>query len=172
MDGDGTIHMVWEDKRGGSVKKLYYANSSDGGTTFSSNRRVDDSGSQSVNHYEPTIVATGTKKVYVAWKDDRNGDSDIYFSKWGLASQMGYPPELINGYISKEVAGPGTQFTYYVTYKDSDNNPPATGFPRVYIYTNHLKTEQLPNSPFEMQKKLGQDDLFTNGMIYTYKKTL
>ena len=102
VDENGTVYAVWEDHRN-NHSDIYIARSTDGGKTFSSNRRVnDDSGS--APQISPSIVVGPLGQIYVAWGDfrnstvklsapdaataelhwwktSRNGDADIYFSK-------------------------------------------------------------------------------------------
>ncbi|MCA1674084.1 MAG: cell wall-binding repeat-containing protein [Actinobacteria bacterium] len=110
VGADGRVHVVWFDRRGGFVIKgqnpasrgagdVYYASSSDGGATFSPNRRVTD---RSLNldtglnaeagsyiWYSPEVLPVGDTEVLVAWADPRNGSldnetQDIFWSRINL----------------------------------------------------------------------------------------
>lgn len=172
IDDSENIHMIWEDRRG-SNKQIYYSNSTDGGTTFSSNLRVDDATSN-IECYEPSIAALGTNKIFIAWKDKRNSNYDIYFSRWGIKGQMGYLPTLSELSVTPKIAGADTQFKWEVVYTDLDDEPPdeAAGYPKLYIYTDHSKSNQLSGSPYKMIEKLFQDGKYTNGEIFSFSKTL
>lgn len=168
VDGGGIIHLAWEDKRTGK-SEVYYANSTDSGANFGTNLRVTDSDIKinAPDHPNPVIAAGDAHQVYVSWKDKREeSDLNIYFSKWGLSSQMGYPATLSNGRINKEMDGINKDFRYTVIYKDLDNDGPATGYPKLYVYTDHSKTTQLPGSPWEMQESDLSDKVYSNGKEY------
>lgn len=80
IDGSGNIYVVWHDSRSGT-NNIYFSKSTDGGATFSTSKRVDDSTTR--NQYFPVIVLDGNRNIYVSWLDNRNGTNvyDIYFSK-------------------------------------------------------------------------------------------
>jgi hypothetical protein len=155
VDAGGNIHIVWEDLRS-SNRQIYYANSTDGGSTFGTNIRVDDSQSN-IEGREPSIDAGKTNKVYVTWKDNRNLNNDIYFSRWGLASQMGYPPKLTEPSLSKSIGGIGDSFKYEVIYTDLDNDEVDPSYPKLHIYTDHSKTSEISGSPFLMKVIISDD---------------
>jgi len=84
VDGSGNIYVVWQDNREGrSDNDIYFAKSTDGGSTFGTNKRVDHNGSGAFDQEHPCIAADVGGNIYVAWQDERNGlaDSDIYFTK-------------------------------------------------------------------------------------------
>ncbi|MGQ9582932.1 MAG: hypothetical protein ACUVV6_05385, partial [Thermoplasmatota archaeon] len=72
---DGTVWVVWMDNRSGD-EDIYMATSTDGGSTFSPNTRVDD-GPPGTNQSHPSIAISGSGRVAVAWEDTRGGDRDI-----------------------------------------------------------------------------------------------
>ena len=96
-------HIACEDPRLGDA---YYAFSTDGGSTFSPNRRVSD---QSHNNdvgydyrngvywnYGPQSVAIGDDKVLIGWMDSREGsfdtdNQDIYLAKVDLNASGAVP---------------------------------------------------------------------------------
>jgi hypothetical protein len=182
----GDVYVTWIDKRtsrGGSEsegssrainQRIYFANSTDGGSTFNPNIRVDDTGSatDNVDKNTPTIAMRGQNNIYITWQDRRNGNDDIYTARWGLASQMvGYAPTLTNPWVKEkdlgeQMGGVNDRFKYTVTYTDLENNGPASGYPKLYIYTDQTKSSQLSGSPFAMSKQIDQDGDYTNGEIY------
>lgn len=77
---DGTIYVVWEDKRN-SVWDIYFSYSTDNGKTFSNEIKVNNK-TTNVDDYlrlSPSIVVSD--EIYVTWHDKRNGNYDIFFSK-------------------------------------------------------------------------------------------
>jgi hypothetical protein len=78
VDNTGIVYVVWRDRRNNNYD-IYFANSTDGGNTFSPNRQInDDAGS--VWQLQACIAVDSAGKIYVVWKDERNGDYDIYFA--------------------------------------------------------------------------------------------
>ncbi|UCG70137.1 MAG: exo-alpha-sialidase [Thermoplasmata archaeon] len=80
VDRNDKIHIVWLDQRNNPFGDIYYANSTDGGISFSQNKIIND---VSIASNDPTLTVDDNDIVYVAWVDDRNDTtkSDIYFSK-------------------------------------------------------------------------------------------
>ena len=101
---NGRVDVVWFDRRNSSTLStlgdIYYAYSSDAGSTFSANRRVTDrhlntgvglTGVGGYTWYGPTLAAKGNDQLLVAWTDSRegnfdNGGQDIYLSNLDLRS--------------------------------------------------------------------------------------
>jgi len=79
VDNDANIYVVWNDERTGE-RHIYFAKSTDGGSTWSENIRVDD-GSPGGKAC-PRIAVDSVANLYVVWADPRNGgnDVDIYFA--------------------------------------------------------------------------------------------
>ena len=79
VGADGSIHVVWQDDRNGD-SDVYFSKSIDDGLTFSADVRVnDDAGA--TNQDLPSIAVGAGGNIYVVWRDWRNGNSDIFFSK-------------------------------------------------------------------------------------------
>ncbi|WP_455392219.1 hypothetical protein [[Eubacterium] cellulosolvens] len=185
VNTEGKIYIVWLDKRtsrgsSGSSRainfRVYFINSTDGGSTFNTEFRVDDTGSatENVDKNTPVIAMRGKNRIFIAWQDRRNGNDDIYFSRWGKASEMvGYAPTLTNGWVKEtelgeQIGGVQDDFRYSVTYTDFENDPPASGYPKLYIYTDQTKSKQISGSPFAMKWQLDNDNIYDNGEIYYY----
>jgi hypothetical protein len=82
---DGVLHATWTDGRAGDGTQymdIYYAMSSDGGTSFSPNVQVNDDSivtpPDTHPHFtrgvqgSPSIVADSTSRVHLVWEDFRN----------------------------------------------------------------------------------------------------
>ena len=82
LDGDG-LHAAWQDFRedgtGQSDADIYYARSADGGLTWPPDVKVSDDGDSQAGQSEPSMAVTGTK-TYLAWRDTRGGEGNIYFA--------------------------------------------------------------------------------------------
>jgi len=76
---NGNIYTVWHDYRNGN-HDIYFAGSSDGGSNFNPNVRVDDTADAYQEQINPSITTDNSGNIYVAWMDYRNGKNDIYFS--------------------------------------------------------------------------------------------
>ena len=77
---------VWQDNRLGN-NDIFFAASSDGGATFGTDERVDDTGDGPSNQYNPDVAIdrrNGITRCYAVWEDTRDGDSDIYLASRAL----------------------------------------------------------------------------------------
>jgi len=83
VDTTGNIYTVWDDDRGGGVghSDIYFAKSTDGGTSFGPNVRVDDTGTSDSWQSDTSVTVDATGNIYVVWYDRRNGNWDMYFAK-------------------------------------------------------------------------------------------
>jgi len=86
---NGRIDVIWLDTRddpGGYNSALYYSNSIDGGTTWSSNERLSD-------YFDPHVgwpqqqkmgdyfdMVSDSNGAYLAWAATFNGEQDVYYS--------------------------------------------------------------------------------------------
>jgi PKD repeat protein len=79
-DGNGHIYVVWEDTRNGS-SDIYLNYSSDYGLSWqTSDIRLDTDTAGVATSNSPQIGCDNSGHVYVVWKDERNGTSDVYFN--------------------------------------------------------------------------------------------
>jgi hypothetical protein len=85
-----TVHVVWSDSRDGN-DEIYYARSTDGGTTWGANIRLTNNAGNSTNPY----VAVSGNTVHVVWHDDRDGNPEIYYKRstdggttWGADTRL------------------------------------------------------------------------------------
>ncbi|HLY38320.1 MAG TPA: hypothetical protein VKU61_09810 [Candidatus Binatia bacterium] len=87
IDRDGTLHVAWTDLRAREPDtNVFYARSTDGGATFSTNRQLDDSKTgfdpdhdRPTNQWHPSL-AVDHGRLFVAWQDDRLGNDDVFFT--------------------------------------------------------------------------------------------
>ena len=182
VDADGNINVVWKDmrtSRGSRVnQRIYYANSTDGGSSFNTNLRVDNEADSDKS--DPKIAYRGNKRFYIAWEDQRSGNRDIYFSRWAKASEMvGYAPTLTDGLVknvddNSKIGGVDDEFKYTIIYTDIENDKvaEAEGYPKLYIYTDESKTKQISKSPVKMEPSQLNNNDATDGETYFYQTTL
>ncbi|MEX0880086.1 MAG: hypothetical protein WD451_10195, partial [Thermoanaerobaculia bacterium] len=83
VDANDVLHAAWFDERTGNIN-LYYANSTDGGRTWSRNLRVTDqetpAGAHSLGEYL-ALAADRNGAAHLVWTDGRDGGSAIYFAR-------------------------------------------------------------------------------------------
>ncbi|MCK4672611.1 T9SS type A sorting domain-containing protein [candidate division WOR-3 bacterium] len=99
VDSSGqNVYIVWEDKREPLYEvDIYFAHSTDGGTSFLPSMRVNDDDSAMQWHPVITCDETG-QNVYVAWMDNRDTlhGWDVYFSRSTDYGQTFEPNYLIS----------------------------------------------------------------------------
>lgn len=82
VDPRGVVHAAWMDGRTGAWN-VYYANSTDGGATWSANVRVTTAETPLTFNRPGDYLALATDangSAYVAWTDGRTGSMNIYFA--------------------------------------------------------------------------------------------
>ena len=73
-----SLHVVWEDWRGGQTD-IYYMRSTDNGLTWEDEHRVEDDPGQSLN---PDLFVVD-ETVHVVWRQDSGLDGrGLYYSRW------------------------------------------------------------------------------------------
>jgi len=77
VDSSGQIHIVWHDSTSGN-SEIYYKKSTDGGMTWSPNKRLTWTSGGS---YTPAIAVDKFGVVHVVWCDDTPGNAEIYYGK-------------------------------------------------------------------------------------------
>ncbi len=76
-DSSGTIHLVWEDRTPGNYE-IYYKKSTDGGTTWTTNKRLTWNAGWS---QFPAIQVDSSDRLHVVWDDGTTGNFEIYYKK-------------------------------------------------------------------------------------------
>jgi hypothetical protein len=83
LSSGGDVLVVWQDNRFGN-NDIFFVRSRDGGATFETDERVDDSGNGASNQYRPDLTVdesdTGGRVLYVVWEDDRSGNADVFLA--------------------------------------------------------------------------------------------
>ncbi len=84
------VHAVWEDERDGN-QEVYYKRSTDGGVSWGSDTRLTNAAAYSGDQ---TVAVSGTN-VHVAWYDERDGNSELYYKRstdngasWGADQRL------------------------------------------------------------------------------------
>ncbi len=73
------IHLVWEVFGDGNKNDIYYKHSTDGGITWGTETLLTNNFTKSNGSY-PFVAASGSA-VQVAWMDNRDGNSEIYYKR-------------------------------------------------------------------------------------------
>ncbi|UCE37261.1 MAG: hypothetical protein JSW00_17580 [Thermoplasmata archaeon] len=97
IDNGGNIYLAWTDQRNGNYN-IYFANSTDGGNSFSPNKMVNDDGGPS--QFQPSIAIDNEGNIYLAWTDQRNGNYDIYFASSTDGGNSFSPNKMVNDDVS------------------------------------------------------------------------
>jgi hypothetical protein len=77
VDSSDKLHVVWYDWTPG-YPEIYYKNSTDGGSTWSTKRITWNSG----NSENPAIAVDSSDNLHVIWKDHTAGNYEIYYKKY------------------------------------------------------------------------------------------
>jgi len=81
IDSQGTIHVVWQDDAPEDVTGIYYKRSTDGGTTWSTMKRLTWSWTTGGWSYNPVIAVDSSNIVHVVWNDDASGQYELYYKR-------------------------------------------------------------------------------------------
>jgi len=73
----GTLHLVWQDQTPGQLA-IYYKKSTDGGATWSTNKRLTWTTGDS---YSADIAIFKNVNIYVVWIEDITAGSEVYYKK-------------------------------------------------------------------------------------------
>jgi len=94
IDTSDTVHVVWEDDTPGNAE-IYYKRSSDGGTVWSTAKRLTWTSCQSRNS---AVAVDSNKAIHVVWEDGGEGSGqeyDIYYKRsadggttWGETKRL------------------------------------------------------------------------------------
>jgi len=154
---------------GGSVGRGY-------GTSYAA-PHVAGAASLLLSRY-PTYTADQLQLTLENWAVDMGtpGKDDIYgYGRLMLEFIPGAPPSLswtgepnyTSDGLDPEIGTSSTNFTYRVKYSDEDNDPPASGFPKVHILKGG---SEISGSPFTMGEVDSGDITYSDGKLYTYTK--
>ena len=113
--------------------------------------------------------------------DGWSGDNSYDWSPTYLGGVITLPPlnhaptlswtgetNYTNDGLDPEAGSPGTNFVYRVKYTDQDNDPQASGYPRVHIME---AGSEIDGSPFAMSEVDARDTTYSDGKLYTYTKS-
>jgi hypothetical protein len=73
------VYLIWNDVDSDNINHISFARSNDGGNTFRAVSNLSNN-TRPYGSYEPQISADG-KIAYVAWRNERQGGSDVIFGR-------------------------------------------------------------------------------------------
>jgi hypothetical protein len=106
MDGDGNIHVVWEDqtnytgcKSAGEIRDIFYKRWNATSGTWTTTEVV--STESTIHSNDPSMVVDGDGNVHVVWEDqtDYNGaglDYDIFYKWWNASLDNWTTTEVVS----------------------------------------------------------------------------
>jgi hypothetical protein len=94
-EGIGNVYVVWEDERTDIWGDVYFSKSTDGGDTFSPNKKVDDSPA-GISIRNPEIALDDSKNIYITWTDNRSAGWNVIFTNSSDGGLNFSPNKIIN----------------------------------------------------------------------------
>ncbi|MFQ5884718.1 MAG: hypothetical protein ACE5IO_06425 [Thermoplasmata archaeon] len=88
VEEDGTIHAVWQDFRD-TVYDVYYANSTDVGSSFADEKANNNPGDATLEKGNPKIAVNAQGVIYIVWENQMADDSRIMMATLGLDGDGG-----------------------------------------------------------------------------------
>jgi hypothetical protein len=169
--------VAWIDNRYSiSQPDVYFAISNDSGVSFGPFLKVNQGPSDGIAA-EPIMILMGANTGYIAWEEKRDDTRgrDIYFAKSTMIKLKA--PTLTASAFNPASGKTSTEFHFTVVYTDEENDAPAAGYPKLYLFTNTSGTEPFPGSPFRMYGLTKgpdplEDWIYTNGETYEKRITL
>jgi len=120
---DGNIYVVLRDARN-SDSDIFVTVSTDGGTTWSADVRIDNAPA-AVSSARPSIVVDDGGLVYAVWDDPRSGSNQIYISRSDDGGSTWNPDVQVSASIADNsrpsiaTYGPGIIYTAWHEYDGS-----------------------------------------------------
>jgi hypothetical protein len=140
-DSTGNLHVVWQDGTPG-IYEIYYKNSTDGGTSWTVDRRLTWTSGWSEN---PALAIDSFNDIHLVWSDNTPGQYEIYYKKgmkhgaiWTTAKRLTWTSgdsehpsiavdSLDNLYVVWEDDSPGNHEIYYKRSTDGGGSWTADG---------------------------------------------
>jgi hypothetical protein len=135
INDDGKIFVTWMEDidfpNQDNCCDIYFANSTDGGNTFSTKQKINNSPSFSSVYYPSNAVVADGIHAYIVWQDDRNGNWDIYFTTTNFPPPI-EPPTI----LSAELTGDNLE-NVTISWDASLNDSVEVGNYAVYYDTSY-----------------------------------
>src|SRR3989339_376133 len=111
-----------------------------------------------INEYPHIVYYDDNSLKYVEWMPNNNP----------ILSWTGETNYISDG-LNPEIGEVDRSFIYRIKYADLDNDPPKTGYPKIYIKKSGM---EISDSPFTMSEEDETDKTYTDGKLYTYSTIL
>lgn len=114
-----------------------------------------------------SLALDSNEYAHISYYDKPNGN--LKYARWNPNPSLewtGEPNYTADGLHPENGLPNSTTFTYRVKYKDTEGDPPKSGYPKVHILKGGI---EIPGSPFTMSFVSGD---YQTGAIYTYSRTL
>ncbi|MEK6646311.1 MAG: FlgD immunoglobulin-like domain containing protein [Candidatus Firestonebacteria bacterium] len=114
------------------------------------------------------IAIDNNNKIHISCFDSTNADLKYVTNAGNTAPTLSWTGEAnyTSDGINPEIGNTSSTFIYRIKYTDTDNDAPASGYPKVHIKKAGV---EISGSPFTMSYVSGS---YSTGAIYTYSKTL
>ncbi|MBI5756533.1 MAG: hypothetical protein HZA12_06365 [Nitrospirae bacterium] len=153
-----TIYVVWADNSIGGYYQIFFTKSSDGGNSFCDSQ-IRVAAFNSANQFSPSIAEDNSSgNVYVVWEDYRDGDGDIYISRFDgtdcpwTTSPFASPVKVNQGRdfgLSKE-SSPAIAIDpdgiIYVVWEDRLDG--SENYPDIYFAISSNQGQTFPTNTF------------------------
>lgn len=96
VDLSGNIYSAWTDRRNGD-QDIYMSKFDSAGTPLWTDDIIANNNSGTSNQYQPSIAIDRDGYVYLAWTDERNGNTDIFLGKFNASGTPIWSPTNIIG---------------------------------------------------------------------------
>ena len=152
MDGSGSFIIAWQDYRNGNWD-IYSQRYNSTGLPVGSNSRVNEDAGNS-NQKSPAVSSDRSGRFVIAWRDERNGNSDIYAQKFdSTGSPVGSnlkinddPGFAYQGFPAVAAGGSGNSIITWVDWRNGNRD----------IYAQRYdSTSRSINSNFEVNDDTG-----------------
>ena len=155
VDAAGNFIIVWKDWRN-AIGEIYAQRYSSDGTALGANFMVNDD-SVFVGCYSPSIGVDATGNFVVVWKDERNGDGDIYAQRYtanGTAIGTNFKVNDDNGsdWQSYPSIGMNAAGNFVVVWRDERNSG----------YSIYAQRYNAGGTALGANFKVNDDSIFTN----------
>jgi len=118
VDSGDVIHVVWQDDTPGNYE-IYYKRSEDGGTTWSTSKRLTWTLSGS---HRPVIAIDSGDTIHVVWSDDTPGNAEIHYKNsadggttWSAVKRLTWT----SGKSSSPAMAIGTDNAIHIVWEDN-----------------------------------------------------
>jgi len=93
IDSNDNIFIAWTDNRNGDTDIYAQKYNSSGVAQWGPDLKININ-SDSVDQYSPSMAIDSNDNIYIAWTDNRNGDTDIYAQKYNSSGVAQWDPDL------------------------------------------------------------------------------